>query len=230
MVRVWNRGEEGCWECEVSWCSAAISFPDISDIEKHMPGFLKVSAALVYSCHDNNLSQNCLGVCSNKLMVTNFILLRPLWTGSGSTKYPLGSLQTSLHLMVKPRTKYDHILYLLASFCMMVCRSVCSAGVCCGCGAEDAWSVENFGAKRLGAKWNLLVSILGAYSDNIYYPFSPSSCTAHLHTCLVSTQPWLAIPTASLLMLLTLLWPILHHQDQLTPSPQKVGLCIMGIN
>ena len=120
-------------------------------------------------------------------MVTNFILLRPLWTGSESTKDPLGSLQTSLHLMVKPRTKYDHILYLLASFCMMVCRSVCSAGVCCGCGAEDAWSVENFGAKRLGAKWNLLVSILGAYSDNIYYPFSPSSCTAHLHTFSVNT-------------------------------------------
>ena len=61
----------------------------------------------------------------------------------------------------------------------------------------------------------------GADSDAIHYPFSLPLLVycARLHTCLVSTQLWLAILTASLLMLLRLLWIKLHNQDLLTPSP-----------
>lgn len=50
---------------------------------------------------------------------------------------------------------------------------VVSAENGCGCGAEDAWSVESFGAKRLKPKWNFLVSILGVLTVTISIIHSP---------------------------------------------------------
>ena len=107
---------------------------------------------------------------------------------------------------------------------------VCSAGVCCGCGAEDARSVESFGAKRLKPKWNFLVSILGVLTVTISIIHSSflSSYTAHAYMFSVNTtltdNPHCISPDAAKTVVAKTPPPGPAH-----PIPLE-GICVMGIN
>lgn len=64
--------------------------PDVGDIEKHMPGFLKVGKVM----------------CSNEMAVDVCAMLyRPLSSGSGSIRCPLVNHPTSLPFRARPKEK-----------------------------------------------------------------------------------------------------------------------------
>ena len=77
--------------------SSCCCFLDIDDIEKHMPGLLKVIVIIIKWLYWQ---------CFNHESDGDNVFYRLLLTGSRSTKYLLAVKKMNLPLMMKPKTRY----------------------------------------------------------------------------------------------------------------------------